>query len=232
MIARAGVSLLEHLHGIIEKTYGMRTGIRRVGDYVLGDEGYRKLYAGSDVLRRIDAGDGRDDPGPRVLLRLEGAAEGLRASLYYPDDLVRRLEASPPTRGIDESNIDDFAVFVEELDHLLCVADRVAEGKPFSLLELELHAEVTKYLAAALFVARGRPDGRLGEGDRVWLRYQLFEKRDFSAEDPELRDRYRDAARGARRFLGRIEKLVSSERIDELRRFHASSHQQKMALLD
>jgi len=228
----SGASLLERLQGIIERSYAMHTGIREVGKFVVGDAGYRRLYSKADILQRVSSGDAAE-PLPRLLLRASGpGAEALRAVIYYPDALVRRLEAHPPTRGLDERNIDDFAAFVEELDHLLCVAQRVREGIPFSLLELELHANVTKYLAAELFLSLTRGVGWMGEAERSWLRYHLFDKRDFVEADSEVRSRYRDAARYGWRFLAGIEGLPAGRRLAALREFHHRTHHQKLAHLN
>lgn len=240
-------SLLETLQGIIERTYRMRTGIRDVGLFVLGDDGYRRLYGSAAVCEKValPVGAGGD---ARLLLRLDSRSGALRAAIYYPDAMVRRLEERSPARGLDDGNIDDFAVLVEELDHLLCVASRVGEGRAFSLLELELHANVTKYLAGALFLALSRsgaeggagrrppsagrgPASGLTEGERAWLRYHLFEKLEFADEDPEVRARYRHAARLGWRFLAGLEALHPSGRLAALRAFHRRSHEEKLAML-
>jgi hypothetical protein len=218
--------LLVTLQRIIERSYGMETGIREVGRFVLGDAGYRMLYASVRTLQKVSSArasalGGDEALGPRLLLRDEPERGDLRAAVYYPDELIRRLEARPPTKGLDDENIDDFAAFVEELDHLLCVADRVRAGRPFSLLELELHANVTKYLLAAMLLSDVRRARSLTPGQRVWLRFHLFEKLDFADEDPEIRSRYRDAATYARRFIGQLEATPAEARPAALRRFHA-----------
>ena len=76
---------------------------------------------------------------------------------------------------------------MEEIDHLLCVASRVVEGRPFSLLELELQANITKYLVAQHFLARQANRKETPEPEKVWLRYHLFEKSEFVDADPDVR---------------------------------------------
>ena len=239
--ARAGASLLEQLQGVIERTYRMSTGIEDVGRFILGDHGYRRVYGGVPTIEKVEKvlASGGGDPGPRLLLRAEG--EGFRAAIYYPDRLVRSLEAHPPTRGLSEANIDAFASFVEELDHLLCVASRLREQRAFTLLELELHANVTKYLVAELFLEaaqraraarRPRPAGnRLAEAQRAWLRWHLFDKIEYADPDAEIRARYRDAARYAWRFLARIAGFAPQTRLAALREFHRRTHHQNLAAL-
>jgi hypothetical protein len=164
-----------------------------------------------------------DGPGP------------IGAHLYYPDALIRNLEAFPPLRGIGDANIDDFATFVEELDHFLLVAERARSRKPLSLLELELHANVTKFLVCALILATraGRgPKAPLDTSTRVWLLWHLFEKAEFAEPDREVQVRYVEASRFARRFIDRLERESSPRaRLASLRAFHDATHQQKLASL-
>jgi len=251
-------SLLELLQGLIERTYRMDTGVAEIGRYVIGDEGYRRFYGhrppslrapeesrAARSAARLAAGEGAASGGGARPAQAGAAArvlvhdnpEGLAAHIYYPDLLIRRLEEAPPMRGLCDRNVDDFATFVEELDHFLFLAERARLKRPVSLLELELQANVTKYLVCALFLAgsgdrRPRGGARLAEEERRWLLYHLFEKIEFAEPDPLVRARYRDALRFARRFLDRLEHLPSaSDRVARLRAFHAATHQQKIASL-
>jgi len=220
---RPGPCLLEHVQRLLERTYRMRSGIDEVGRFVIGDHGFSRLYhehAGSQA----GAGDGS---GARVLVR--DAPEGLRACIYYPDGLIHRLERFPPQRGIGEENVDAFAALVEELDHLLMLAERRRHGRSLTLFELELHANVSKHLVLTRFLAgatrRVEPDRRL------WLRYHLFGKQRYCDADPQVRERYRDARRWAVRLLDALPGLTVTARLEVLRRFHDLGTQGKLELI-
>jgi hypothetical protein len=216
-------TLLDSLSGLIERTYAFHSGIRDPGAFVVGDEGYRRLLAGRHVVLSADAAACR----ARVLLRPVG--ERWAVALYYPDALIERLERNDPRRGLGDRNVDDFATFVEELDHLLTLADRARPDRPpLTLLELEWHGEVTKYLCTAHFLARGLGLRDLTPSDRVWLRFHLFEKTDFVEPDPRVNERYRRARRQAVRFLDGMVQLSPADRVAMLRRFHRASHQEKL----
>ncbi len=218
--------LVSQLQKIIERTYALPGSVPDAGRFILGDEGYRRIVArGAGPVRVVGSGS-----GACLLLRPPGAGGPWRAAIYYPDALIERLETDPPSSGLHDGNIDDFAVLVEELDHFLCVAERLRLGRSFSLLELELQANVTKFLAAAHWLRRSR-GGRSGDVERRWLLWQLFDKGDYADPDPRVAARYRDARRFAVRFLRRIEPLRAVERLGALRRFHRQSHAQKLALL-
>lgn len=228
-------TLLHSLQALLERTYRMNTGITDVGPFVIGDEGFRALYGGDreDASVHRAGAAGSTGAGARVLVR---EADGsVAARIYYPDALIRSLEERPPVRGLTDDNIDAFATFVEELDHFLLLAERVRLGRPVTLLELEMHANVTKYLVCALFLAAGHGSGKrapLGDEDRVWLRWHLFEKITFAEPDPQVQARYRAAARFAHRFLADLDAVSSpAARLERLRLFHDATHQEKLAAL-
>ncbi len=228
IIATHPRSLLETLQGMIERTYDMDTRVRDIGRFVVGDMGYPRVLAGSRVVRRVGAG--MVDRLPALLVRQEGSL--IQATLYYPDWLIRRLEEHPPLGGLTDRNLDAFSWFVEELDHLLFLADRVRQGRPVSLLELEFHANVTKDLVARLFLARGRADGRLRDEDRSWLQSRLYNRYGLGEMDPEIRDRYLDAARYAFLYMKKLESFRLRERLPELRRHHRRTWQEHLRFLN
>ncbi len=220
------VPLLEQVRRLLERTYGMRPGISDLSPFVIGDHGLAVLYgAGGSTIESVGAGA---RTGPRTLVR--ESAGSVRVSVYYPDEMIARLEAHPPQDGLDDTNVDDFAALVEELDHLLLLGERVRGGRAVSLFELELHANVSKHLVLARFLAGQR--GRLGDHRRTWLRHQLFEKHRFTDARPAVRRRYEDAGRWAVRFLDRLAAAVAERRLGLLREFHRASAEAKVALVE
>ena len=227
--------LLDRLQGLLERTYSMSPGLGDLAPFVIGDQGYRCLYAGAN-------GDAhRDDPartagaartagiGARTLVR--DTEEGVRLCIYYPDRLVRHLEAYPPERGLGDDNVDAFATLVEELDHLLVLAERAGHCRPSTLFDLELHANVSKYLVLSRFLSQGR--GRLGPRRRTWLRYHLFHKGSWAGSTEAERARYRDAARWALRFLDAAERPGRAGAAPHrLRMFHVADAPGKLELIE
>jgi hypothetical protein len=224
------ISLLEQLQGLIERTYNLSTGIDDIGAFVIGDEGLRVLYAGTPLVDRIDHGAPSNAPDhrptARTLVRQDG--DDLRLTLYYPDTLIEHLEEHPPLRSLDEHNVDAFAVFVEELDHLLHIAHRRRSGRELTLLELEWQANITKSEVVRHLLARRLAPAPLGEAEERWVRFHLFEKFAFSGDDPEVVERYREAARLAVRTLGALDPLDPRARLAELRAFARRSFPEKI----
>jgi hypothetical protein len=227
-------SLLEQMQGLIERTYDLSTGIEDIGAFVIGDEGLRELYSGEKILRHpepVIASEATQDPAraARMLAREEDGQ--LRLTLYYPDTLIEHLEAHHPLRGLDEGNIDAFAVFVEELDHLLHIAHRMRSGQEMTLLELEWQANVTKALVTRHLLARRIAPRPLGEAEEHWMRFHLFEKLEFAGDDPEIVARYREASRLALRTLAALDPLGPAARLTELRAFARRSFPDKLRSL-
>ena len=206
------------LKSIIERSYGMRPVIHDIGPFLIGDRGYEVLY-----------GDGRHErsSGARMMVRQE--LDSVRLAVYYPDALVRHLEHFNPLVGLGDVNIDEFSVLIEELDHLLTMAGRVAEGRPVSLLELEHHANLTKYLVVLHLLGRQIRRTRLPESLRLWARHHLFGK--YSEETNESAKRYREAAGLADRHARLLDGMTVPERRRELCAFHRRSFSDTCRLL-
>lgn len=220
----SGATLLESVRGLLERTYRIETGLGELGAFVIGDEGYRRFYAGRRLHRHAGS---ESEPGAQLLVRQFGVE--VLACIFYPDSLIRKLESHPPQRGLDESNIDAFAVFVEEIDHFLLLAERTLLGRPLTLFEMELHANVSKYLVLSRFLAGGKRV--IDPLRRLWLRHHLFEKARFRDEDEGLRSRYRDARRWGVKFLDGLLAREAPDRIESLRRFHDAGAREKLRLI-
>jgi hypothetical protein len=222
--------LLVTVRGLIERTYGMVSGLDDLALFLIGDRRFHDQFnTALDQVARVAAGVVATAAGCGAKTLVQETTEGVRLCVYYPDELIDNLERHPPQYGLDEQNVDAFATLVEELDHLLVLAERVRLRRPLSLFELELHANVTKYLVLSRFLV-GR-SGRLEESDRIWLVYHLFEKSRFSDGDPAVRLRYEDAARWAVRFLKALPALAVGSRLHSLRHFHRADSGGKLELI-
>lgn len=119
----------------------------------------------------------RLDPAPDVTQFLVEPKEGHRETLlvYSPpeqvssetsageqdeDELFLGLALDPKVlhslseTHLEETNLEEFCLAVEGVSHFLCVIHRAREGREVSALELELQAEVDKFVAALVFVRR------------------------------------------------------------------------------
>ncbi len=223
MSATGPVPLIDQLARLIEATYDIDSGTIPLGRFVVGDEGHRLLTGGRRVRREI----GHDGSGAQVLLRPLPGGERWAASVYLPDALVEHLEHHDPRRVLSDANAAAFAAVVEEVDHLVTLAERSAAGAPVTLLELEWHAAVTKYLVLTHFAAR-LSGGRLDPGARAFVLDRLFHRGEWCDPDPEVRGRYREAHRLGYRFVIDLARRRPADRLARLRRFHRASTGEKL----
>ena len=139
--------------------------------------------------------------GEREALRIREACDGA------VEIEVRTPPLSSP-RGLD-----GLCQIIEGVSHFVYVADRARRGLPATQLELELQAEIDKYMLLVLRKASFDP-----ELARVF-HARLYERVRFAhAEGTELGDRYRLANDLAARFVRRLEVLYATKgRLAELR---------------
>ncbi|MDH3283544.1 MAG: hypothetical protein OEQ13_02295 [Acidobacteriota bacterium] len=217
--------LVDQLALLIERTYAAASGVVPLGRFIVGDAGYHLLRARGTLHRGV----GHAGQGARMMVRPVEARGAWAVALYLPDAMVEHLERHDPRGGLDDGNVDDFATLIEEVDHIVTFADIVVrERRDVSLLELEWHAAVTKYLVLGHFIGRLTGRDRLSQADRAFVEHHLFHKGEFSDPEPYVRRRYRDATRLAVRFVRRLGDERPRARVKHLRRFHRASHHQKL----
>ena len=180
--------------------------------------------------------------GAEEELLVAEAADGseLALSLYLDPALLRRLTQADPLVRLHAGNVADCLTALEGVSHFLYLAWNAAHDKPVCLLELEMQAEVDKYIASHLLLRRQCPGHFPLE-----LRRVLFER---ARPDPRLgaaRARlYREASAYAERFCGRLERGLARARgrcgaqhaaqevFAELRRFYRLTHTRKRAHIE
>ena len=122
-------------------------------------------------------------------------------SLYLDPALLERLRQADPMQRLHAGNVADCWTALEGVSHFLYVAWNAGHDKPVSLLELEMQAEVDKYVASYWLLRRQFPGRFPDELLRV-----LFER---TRIDPTLaqgrEDLYRHASRYAQRFCRKLE---------------------------
>jgi hypothetical protein len=145
--------------------------------------------------------------------------EGLALSLFLDGELLRRLENADPMSRLRAHLLDDLWQVLEGVSHFNCVVWKASQDRNVSLLELELQAEIDKFVSTML-IAIGQGRSNLLDRLHGWL----FEEISFREElDAEQRDRYRAANDYAARFCHALSShLVSDAQavLTELRRFY------------
>jgi hypothetical protein len=183
---------------------------------------------------RADAVAGAQRRDEALLVR--ESDEGLELGLYLAQEVVlAALEADPHDRRprlTARERLPRLAQAAEGVSHFVYLATRAAAGRPVSLLELEVQAEVDKWALLVLHLWR-RGLRRLSAA----LRRRLFEKVRYLAHlRPDERERYELANRLAAGYARWLEaRFVRSADADglvrELRTSYRLGGGEKLAYL-
>lgn len=181
-----------------------------------------RVQGGLERLYRIDRAADVDD-------FVTGAEEGERETLFVreADDGALEIKLRVPRLG-DDGAMDPICQIIEGVSHFVYIADRATRGRETTQLELEMQAEVDKYVVLAASLAT------FDETTSRRLREKLYDGASFlHAEDSELGERYRLANQFARRFTQRLERdYVTRARFgdlrDALRRFFHAGQEDKL----
>ena len=182
--------------------------------------GLQALYR-LDRTADVDAFVTRADEGQREALLVRESEDGLELQLRIP----RLGDASV---DVDGASLDPLCQIIEGVSHFVYLADRASLEREATQLELELQAEVDKYviLASALRDFDVRTSRRLRE--------RLYDDVSFVHDANTVEgERYRMANVCARRFTGRLERdYVTRARFrdlqGELRRFFHMGQNEKL----
>lgn len=209
--------LLNKLQCELEAIYAIELQYR-VHDFVIDDPQLVSLLDNSPNARDIPE---------KLLIHQDG--DNVDIALYLDSQLIKRLEQNDPTEQLHNHNIHDFWLALEGISHFLYFSWNVSYERQVSLLELELQAEVDKFILAALLMEK-QLQGRIPQG----LHYHLFQNADFDDRlNEEELTRYRDANYFAGKFCLHINDRFLKKRdfgqlMNELRRFYRLNQQHKI----
>jgi hypothetical protein len=166
----------------------------------------------------IDAGQrGRIKPAraPREQLLLREIDGELAMALFVDAAAIANLERHDPAARLDDRNFSDFCLAVEGVSHFVYVALAAAHQRPVSQLELELQAEVDKFVCTFLV-----------GGVVTDLRRRLYGDVRYADDlDADERERYRTANQEAGRYAAALERRFMARAetaalLAEVRRFY------------
>lgn len=145
--------------------------------------------------------------------------DGLALSLFLDADVLGRLESSDPLNCLRADALDDFWKVLEGISHFNCVVWKAMQDRTVTLLELELQAEIDKFVTT-MMLALGQADTELPHRVHGWL----FDNVSFhDGLDEEQLDRYRSANDYAARFCHGLRRLLMRNdelALSELRQFY------------
>ena len=201
-----------------------------------------RVQRGLEALYRVDTGACVDDfvideasrdavvstRRPREqLLVCEGDGE-MSIALFVDPAAIANLSRHDPGSQLGDHNLGDFLLAVEGVSHFIYAVWCARAERPVTQLELELQAEVDKYVTCLLV---GQPSTQTS---MMW-RERLFADPCYETDlDGDELARYRAANDNAQRYAAWLEQaFVASRRIPEmlaeLRRFYRRGLAEKLS---
>lgn len=187
--------------------------------------GRRTRAALRRIQRRIERYYGLES-APDVVLFTSAGTDGEREVLLVRDDgqdveMALRVPGDAPRAGAN----DVWLQLLEGVSHFVYLAERVRTGLPVTQLELELQAEVDKFVFLAL------DSGTDARAESELFHHWIFEQATFlDPPETEAGERYRLANRLAARLAARLSGREDAEIRALLRRFYRAGQAEKIAL--
>ena len=208
---------LAHLQHLLERIYEVAVP-HNVDDFVFSDQ---------DLARTL--GTHTDLPTSSEQLFVHEGHHGMDVSLYLEQSVIDNLRDNDPTEHLHDGNLPDFLTALEGVSHFLYLTWNAGFNREVSVLELEMQAEVDKYITSS-FLFGQQDEGRVPNELRDWL---FGDPRFDDRFDELIRKRYAEANYYAHKFCRSIEdKYLSAPRgvglINELRRFYRLTRWQKV----
>jgi hypothetical protein len=203
-----------------------------------------RMQRGLETLYRVDTGVAiedfmigdamRDELAParrprEQLLVCEESGE-MSVAVFVDGAALANLAQNDPGSELGDRNLGDFLLALEGVSHFIYAVRCARSERPVTQLELELQAEVDKYVTCLLAT---RPDPAVSRT----LRRRLFGDCEYEPDlDHEEHDRYRAANDHAFRYATYLEhSFVTRRRIPEmlaeLRRFYRLGLAAKLATI-
>ncbi len=208
--------MLSQLQDYLAGIYGVDPGYD-VNDFLITDP----------VIARV-LGKGSLIPETEEAVLLREDEDGLALSVFLDSAMLSRLRNSNPLQELQVDQLSDLWTVLEGISHFNYIAWRARKNRRVSLLELEMQAEVDKFVST-FFLALDQEDSEL----TVKLHGWLFDNVRFNPRLSRVqRERYATANNYAARFCHGLRKRLtrdSREGLHELRYFYRLSQHEKIS---
>ncbi|MBI5508944.1 MAG: hypothetical protein HY903_09340 [Deltaproteobacteria bacterium] len=172
------------------------------------------MEAAADVHSFLVGDDARADlPGAvagvpeQIFVRQD--QEGIEIAVYIDPQIVAALERDQPQVRLHAGNLESTCIALEGLSHFVFLAWCAQVERNVTPLELELQAEVDKFVMTWLFLAE---QGRPLAATAPMLLFQLFDAYELRHEVPaDERDRYQAASRAAKGYCEGLAKRYARD---------------------
>ncbi len=160
------------------------------------------LFTDLEVLKNLQGHDEFDESVVEERLLVVQDGDHVDVALYMDSEIVNRLTQDDPGSCLHDGNLADYCTAMEGVSHFLYLIWNAGYERGVSRMELEMQAEIDKYVSTA-FLFGQQASGRVPSSLHRWL----FENPEFdSSLDRVSMERYRDANYYAGKYCARLEK--------------------------
>ncbi len=209
------------LQRLLERIYAIEIGYQ-VDDFLVTDP---------DWVAQVDA-----SPDARLIkekLLIMQQDDALDLALFLDPEVIACLTKHDPFEALHDENLQAFLLALEGVSHFLYLGWHAGLDRNVTLLELELQAEVDKYVST-LSLIRKQFKGRIPRE----LRAQLFDRCVYDKRLKEAQlTRYKDANRYAGKYCWQLEnRYLKRKQLaamwQDLRHFYRLPQGQKIRRID
>jgi len=208
--------MLVELQKQLTEIYQVDPGYR-VTDFLITDPKLAAILSRASIL---------PDTEETVLLNQDG--DDVSLSVFLDESMLQRLGEGNQLRKLRAGQLNDLWTVLEGISHFNYIAWCAGRDKCVTLLELELQAEVDKFVSTWL-LAQQQKRPALAKQLHTWL----FDEVSFRGDlDSEQRSRYVTANNYAARFCLGLRKRLNRDTesgLNELRRFYRLSQSGKFS---
>lgn len=205
---------------------GLQRHLERIYEIEVACDVGQFIISDADLVGSLEQGAHTRGVSEKLLVCEQ--EDDLCLSLYLDPCVLNVLVENDPLDDLNDGNLAAFCTALEGVSHFLYLAWNANYGRGVSLFELELQAEVDKFVAAVFLLARQR---HLRVPREIHERLFANPVFDHQLEDAELR-RYRHANHFAGLYCGRLRRRYLLNRsaglVKDLRRFYRLTHRHKL----
>ena len=140
---------------------------------------------------------------PEQIFVSQLSSDEMDLAVYIDASILQTLQQHCPSEGLSDANVDAYCVALEGVSHFNLILWRADQSWPISQLELELQAEVDKFVGAGCLLINTGYSPKLAKRIMQKALFENFEWRPGFGEE-EL-GRYRAATLGAKEFVDSLQ---------------------------
>jgi hypothetical protein len=178
-------------------------------------------------LQQLDTSQTNNYTREKLLVSVD--EQGLNLSLYLDQNILDHFTTHNPQERIDQQNVQEFCLALEGISHFLYLVWNASYDRSVTLLEMELQAEVDKFIMLMNYLEQQSNLPGPGQLTSLLFRSNIYHD-DLSLAEQQ---RYRDASSYAKTYCQHLERQFFGKHnrarlLAELRRFYRQTQAGKL----